>query len=54
VHLSITLANDQLDAQIYFKYIYYNPLRAHVSSNILLILRSNCIHTASGIVILGK
>jgi hypothetical protein len=42
---SLTLANDQLDAQI-FKYIYYNPLHVHVSSNILLILRrSNCINT---------
>jgi len=53
VHLSmITLANDQLDAQI-FKYIYYNPV--HVSSNILLILRrSSCINTASGIVTLSK
>jgi hypothetical protein len=50
VHLSITLANDQLDAQI-FSYIYYSPLHLHVSSNILLILRrSNCINTASGIV----
>jgi hypothetical protein len=44
-----TLDNDQLDAQI-FKYIYYNPIHVHVSSNILLILRrSNCINTASGI-----
>jgi len=48
VHNSVTLANDQLDTQI-FKYIYYNFL--HVSSNNLLILRrSNCINTASGIV----
>jgi len=52
LHLSITLANDQLDAQ-FFKYIYYNPL--HVSSNILLIFRgSNCINTASAIVTLSK
>jgi len=37
----------------FFKYIYYNP--PHVSSNILLILRrSNCINTASGIVTLSK
>ena len=36
-----------------FKYIYYNPL--DVSSNILLILRrSNCINTASGIVTVSK
>jgi len=40
----LTLANDQLDAQ-FFKYIYYNPLHVHVSSNISLILRrSNCIN----------
>jgi hypothetical protein len=32
-----------------------DPLRVHVSSNILLILmRSNCINTASGIITLGK
>ena len=38
---------------LYFQYIYYNPL--HVSSNILLILRrSNCINTASGIVTVSK
>ena len=37
----------------FFKYIYYNPLHVHVSSDILLILRrSNCINTASGIVTL--
>jgi len=54
VHLSITLDNDQLNAH-FFKYIYYHPLNVHVSSNILLILRtSNCINTASGIVTLGK
>jgi hypothetical protein len=54
VHLSITLGNDQFDTQI-FQYIYYNPLHVHVSSNILLILRrSNCINTASGIVTLSK
>jgi hypothetical protein len=52
MHLSKILANDQLDAQV-FKYIYYNPL--HVSSDILLILgRSNCINTASGIVTVIK
>jgi len=38
VPFSVTLANDQLDAQIFFKYIYYNPLHVHVSSNILLIV----------------
>jgi len=54
VHLSITLDNNQLDTQ-FFKYIYYNPLHVHVSSNILLILRrSNCVNTASGIVTLSE
>jgi hypothetical protein len=64
VHLSITLDNDKLDAlifytfitytlYIYYIYIYYNTL--HVSSNILLILRSsNCINTASVIVTVSK
>jgi hypothetical protein len=52
VHLSITLANDELDAP---KYIYYTPLHVHVSSNVLLILRrSNFINTASGIVTVSK
>jgi len=38
-----------------FKYIYYNPLHVHVSSNILLIpRRSNFINTASGVVTLSK
>jgi hypothetical protein len=51
VHLSMTLANDQLDAHFF----YYNPLHVHVLSNILLILRrSNCINTASGIVTVSK
>jgi hypothetical protein len=54
VHLSTTLANDQPDAE-FFLYFYYNRLHVHVSSNILLILkRSNCINTASGIVTLSK
>ena len=46
----ITLLNDQLDAQFLFlQYVSFN--RLHVSSNIVLIIRrSNCIHTASGIV----
>jgi hypothetical protein len=49
-----TLANDQLDAQIFNTFIN-NPLRVHVSSSILLILRrTNCINTASGIVTLSK
>jgi len=44
VHLSITLANDHLDAQLfYLQYVYYSP--PHVSSNVVLIIRrSNCIN----------
>jgi len=35
---------------LYNKFFYYNPL--HVSSdNVLIIRRSNCINTASGIVL---
>ena len=54
VHLSITLVNDQLDAQLlYFIILYYSPL--HVSSNVVLIIRrSNYANTASGIVTLCK
>jgi len=42
--------NDQLDAQLrYIDVYYYNPL--HVSSiTVLIIRRSHCINTASGIV----
>jgi len=42
--------NEQLDAQLrYVILYYYNPL--HVSSNcVLIIRRSNCVNTASGIV----
>jgi hypothetical protein len=37
------------------EYIFYNPLHVHVSSNNLLILRrSNCTNTSSGIVTLSK
>jgi len=51
---SLTLDNDQFDAQ-FLKYIYYSPLHVHVSSNILPILRrSNSINTASVIVNLSK
>ena len=34
------------------QYVYYSPL--HVSSNVVLIVRSNCTNTASGIVTLCK
>ena len=55
LNVCLTLANDQLDAQILLKYIYYNPLHVHVSSKILLILRrSNCTNTTFGIFTLSK
>jgi hypothetical protein len=54
IYLSTNSDLCQLDAQI-FKYILLTPLHVHVSSNILLILRrSNCINTASGIVTVSK
>jgi hypothetical protein len=37
VHLSIILVNDQLDAQLFFLYVYFSSL--HVSSNLVLIIR---------------
>ena len=47
-HLGIILFNDQLDAQIFFIYVYFNSL--HVSSiQVLIIRRFNCINTKSGI-----
>jgi hypothetical protein len=37
----------------FLKFVYYNPLHVHVSSNILLMFRrSNCVNRASGIVTL--
>ena len=54
MHLSITLVNDQLDAQFfYFIIVYYSPL--HVSSNVVLnIRRSKFFKTASGMVTICK
>jgi len=52
VHLTITLANDQLDAQIFNTFI--TLLYMYMFRAVLLILRSNCINTASGIVTLSK
>ena len=54
VHLSITLVNDQLEVKLsYFIIRYYRPL--HVSRNVVLIIRrSNCTNTTSGIVTLCK
>jgi hypothetical protein len=51
VHLSISLDNDQLDAQLLIlQYVHYNPL--HVSSFTCSSSRGlNCIDAASGIVL---
>ena len=48
VPLGIILFNEQLDAQFFFVYVYFNSL--HVSSiRVLIIRRFNCINTISGI-----
>jgi len=48
MHLGIILVNNQLDAQFFFVYVYFNSL--HVSSTpVLIIKRINFINTASGI-----
>jgi len=45
---SLTLFNDQLDAQFFFVYVYFNSL--HVSSiQVLIIRRFNCMNTISGL-----
>jgi len=42
----LVLFNDQLDAQFFFVYVYFNSL--HVSSiQVLIIRRFNCINTIS-------
>jgi hypothetical protein len=47
-HLGIILVNNQLDAQFFFMYVYFNSL--HVSStHVLVIGRISCIKTTSGI-----
>ena len=47
VHLGIILVNNQLDAQFFFLYVYFNSL--HVTSTpVLIIRRINCINTTSG------
>ena len=44
----IIVFNDQLDAQFFFVYVYFNSL--HVSSiQVLTIRRFNCTNTISGI-----
>ena len=48
MHLSIILINNQLDAQFFSVYVYFDTL--HVSSNrVLIIRRINCTNMASGI-----
>ena len=48
VHLGIILVNNQLDAQFFFLYVYFNSL--HVSSSTVLIIRKriNFINMTSG------
>ena len=48
VHLGIIPFNDQLNAQLFFVYVYFSSL--HVSSiQVLIIRRFSCINTISGI-----
>jgi len=48
VNLGIILVNNQLDAQLFFIYVYFDTL--HVSSNYVLIIRRiNSMNTTSGI-----
>jgi len=47
VHLSIIFVNNQLEAHLFFMYVYFYFL--HVSgSHVLVIRRINCINTTSG------
>jgi len=48
IHLGIIIFNDQLDAQFFFVYVYFNSL--HVSSiQVFIIRRFNFINMISGI-----
>jgi len=48
VHLGTIFVNNQLDAQLFFMYVYFYSL--HVSgSHVPIIRRINCINTISGI-----
>jgi len=48
VHLGIIFVNNQLDAQLFFMYVYFYSL--HVSgSQVPIVRRINCINTTSGI-----
>jgi len=47
-HLGIILVINQLDAQFFSVYVYFDTL--HVSSkHVLIIRRINCINTTSGV-----
>jgi len=47
MHLGIILFNDQLYAQFFFAYVYFNSLCVP-SIQVLVIRRLNCIDTISG------
>jgi hypothetical protein len=48
VHFGIIFVNNQLEAQLFFMYVYFYSL--HVSgSHVPIIRRINCINTTSGI-----
>jgi len=47
-HLGIIFVNNQLDAQIFFMYVYFYSLRVS-GSRVPIIRRINCINTTSGI-----
>jgi hypothetical protein len=48
VHLGIIFVNNQLDAQLFFMYVYFYSL--HVSgSHVPIIRKINCINTTFGI-----
>jgi len=48
VHLGIIFVNNQLDAQLFFMYVYFYSL--HVSErHVPIIRRINCINTTFGI-----
>jgi hypothetical protein len=48
-HLGIILVNNQLDAQFFFMYVYFNSLRVSGSHVLIIIRRIICINTTSGI-----
>ena len=45
VHLGISLVNNQLDAQFFSVYVYFDTLRV-ASNHVLIIRRLNCINTS--------